>query len=103
MKGGKAKREMYHEAFKRIAIVSHFWSASWSSIYAYYMSFRSSGSQQSNALNGVRFGVEMKKLEPLEDDHTKLKANFAGCEMVSFKLQNFAAILHACENLLSAS
>ena len=24
----------------------------------------------------------MKKLEPLEADHTKLKANFAGCEMV---------------------
>ena len=65
----------------------------------------------------------MKELEPLEDNHTKLKANFAGCEislrlrnhkrmavksafgceMVSFTLQNFVAILHAYENLLSAS
>ena len=65
----------------------------------------------------------MKKLEPLEADHTKLKANFAGCEislwlrnhkvmaaksafsceMVSFSLRNFTAILHACEILLSAS
>ena len=25
----------------------------------------------------------MKKLEPLEADHTKLKANFAGCEIIS--------------------
>ena len=61
----------------------------------------------------------MKKLQPLEADHTKLKANFAGCEislwlrnqplaaksafgceMVSFMLRNFTAILHAYENLL---
>ena len=39
---------------------------------------------------------EMKKLEPMEADHSKLKANFAG-------LRNFAAILCACEILLSAS
>ena len=56
----------------------------------------------------------MKELQPLEVDHTKLKANFAGlgnhkrrvakssfgCEMVSFMLQNFASILHGCEILL---
>nr|CAN79120.1 hypothetical protein VITISV_011710 [Vitis vinifera] len=83
------------------------------------MSFRSLGSQKSNTSNGVRFEVEMKELEPLEADHTKLKANFAGCEislwlrnqplaaksafgceMVSFMLRNFTAILHAYENLL---
>ena len=40
--------------------------------------FRSSGSQQSNASNSSQIGVEMKKLEPLEADHIKLKANFAG-------------------------
>ncbi|RVW20686.1 hypothetical protein CK203_112153 [Vitis vinifera] len=39
------------------------------------------GSQQSNTSNGVQFGVELKKLEPLEADHTKLKANFTGCEI----------------------
>ena len=55
--------------------------------YAYYMSFQSSGSKKSNALNGARFGAEMKKLEPLEADHTKLKANFAGCE-ISLWLRN---------------
>ncbi|RVW58776.1 hypothetical protein CK203_108955 [Vitis vinifera] len=37
-----------------------------------------SGSQKSNALNGLQIRVEMKKLEPLEADHSKLKANFAG-------------------------
>nr|CAN62575.1 hypothetical protein VITISV_008481 [Vitis vinifera] len=55
-----------------------------------------SGSQQSNASNGSQIGVEMKKLEPMEADHSKLKANFAGlrnqplaaksafgCEMIS--------------------
>ena len=60
------------------------------------MSFRRSGSQKSNASNGSQIRVEMKKLEPMEADHSKLKANFAGlrnqplaaksdfgCEMVS--------------------
>ena len=42
------------------------------------MSFRRSGSQQSNASNGLQIRVEMKKLEPMEADHSKLKANFAG-------------------------
>ena len=81
MKGGKAKREIHHEASKRIVTVNHFWSTSWSPNYAYYMSFRSLGSQQSNTSNGVRFRAEMKKLQPLEANHTKLKANFAGCEI----------------------
>ncbi|RVW27300.1 hypothetical protein CK203_107308 [Vitis vinifera] len=31
-----------------------------------------------NASNGSQIGVEMKKLEPMEADHSKLKANFAG-------------------------
>ena len=44
----------------------------------------------------------MKKLEPLEADHIKLEANFAGCE-INLWLRNFAAILRACEMLLSAS
>ena len=64
------------------------------------------------------FKAEMKKLEPLEADHTKLKANFAsceislwlrnhkviatrsafGCEMEAFSLQNFAAHLTCLRN-----
>ena len=30
----------------------------------------------------------MKELEPLEADHTKLKANFAGCEITRGWLRN---------------
>ena len=66
------------------------------------MLFRSSGSQQSNALNGARFGVEMKELQPLQVDHSKLKENFArlrsqplATKMLSFCYENFAAILHS--------
>ena len=55
---------------------SHFWSTSWSPIYACYMSFRSSGSQKSNSSNGAQFGVEMKELQPLQADHSKLKEEF---------------------------
>ena len=40
------------------------------------MSFRSSGSQQSNASNSAQFGVEMKELQPLQADHSKLKEEF---------------------------
>ena len=88
MQGGKAKREIHHEAFKRTVTVSHFWSTSWSSIYAYYMLFRILGSYKSNASNSAQFGVEMKELQPLEVDHTKLKANFAGYEITRGWLRN---------------
>ena len=72
----------------RIQEESNFWSTSWSSFHAYYMSFRSSGSQQSNTSNGTQIGVEMKKLEPFEANHTKLKANFADYEMIRWWLWN---------------
>ena len=35
----------------------------------------------------------MKELEPLEANHTKLKANFAGCEISLWLRNDFAAIL----------
>ncbi|WJZ96783.1 hypothetical protein VitviT2T_015433 [Vitis vinifera] len=57
-------------------------------------------SQQSNASKGARFGVEMKELQPLEADHSKLKEDFCttaksalGCENVVLLLRNFAALL----------
>ena len=37
--------------------------------------FQSSGSQESNASNGVRFGVETKELQPLQSDHSKVLRN----------------------------
>ena len=76
MQGGEAKRNLTWSILDD-SHVSHFWSTSWSSIYVWYMLFWSSGSQQSNASNGKGFGVEMKELQPLEADHSKLKKNFA--------------------------
>ena len=55
-------------------------------------------------LQTVCFGAEMKKLQPLEANHTKLKANFAaaksafGCEMETFSLRNFTAHLACLQN-----
>ena len=54
---------------------SHFWSTFWSPNDACYIPFQSSGSQQSNASNGARFGVETKKLQPLQVNHSKVLRN----------------------------
>ena len=54
---------------------SHFWSTFWSPNDASYIPFQSSGSQQSNASNGVQFGVETKKLQPLQASHSKVLRN----------------------------
>ena len=54
---------------------SHFWSTFWSPNDACYIPFQSSGSQQSNASNGAWFGVEMKKLQPLQVNHSKVLRN----------------------------
>ena len=43
---------------------------------ACYIPFQSSGSQQSNASNGVQFRVETKKLQPLQANHSELKEAF---------------------------
>ena len=53
------------------------WSTYWSSIFTCYISFRRSGSQDSNTLNSVQFGAETKKLWPIEGNYAKLKRNFA--------------------------
>ena len=75
MQGGEAKRNLPWSILDD-SHVSHFWSTFWSPVYAYYMSFRSSGSQKSNASNGMQFGVEIKELQPLQADHSKLKEEF---------------------------
>nr|CAN80062.1 hypothetical protein VITISV_039547 [Vitis vinifera] len=68
-------------------------NTSWSSIYACYMSFRSSGSQQSNASNGVRFEVETKELQPLQADHSKLKEDFCTAAKSAFCYENLVLLL----------
>ena len=56
---------------------THFWSTSWSSNYAYDISFQSLGSQESSASNDMWFGGEMKKLWLFEDKRAKMSENFA--------------------------
>ncbi|RVW27783.1 Retrovirus-related Pol polyprotein from transposon RE1 [Vitis vinifera] len=53
------------------------------------------GSQESNASNGARFGVETKELQPLQKDHSKLKEDFCMAAKSAFCCKNFAAILHS--------
>ena len=55
------------------SLLLHFWSTSRSLFSTCYIPFQISGSQESNASNGTQFGVEMKELQPLQADHSKLK------------------------------
>ena len=84
----KQRGESNMKKSKRTASVGHISITFWSPFYSYYMSFRSLRSQESNASNGVQIGAEMKKLWPLEDNCTKLKDNFASCEITKCKLRN---------------
>ena len=74
MEGGKIEESNMKS--KRTVTVGHISSISWSPFYAYYMSFRTLGSQKSNALNSAWIRVETKKLWPLEDNRTNLCKNF---------------------------
>ena len=56
------------------SLLAHFWSSSRSPFSTFYIPFESSGSQKSNASNGVQFGVEMKELQPFQVDQSKLKS-----------------------------
>ncbi|RVW21453.1 hypothetical protein CK203_110480 [Vitis vinifera] len=53
------------------------------------------GSQESNSSNSMQFGVEMKELQPLQADHSKLKEDFCTAAKSAFCCENFAAILHS--------
>ena len=55
------------------SLLAHFWSTSRSSFSTCYIPFQSLGSQQSNDSNGAQFGVETKKLQPLQVNYSKLK------------------------------
>ena len=89
MQGGKREKSNMKK-FKRTTNFGHISSILWSPFYAYYMFFRSLGSQESNASNSTRIGVEMKKLWPLEDNRIKLCENFAAAKS-TFCCENFAA------------
>ncbi|RVW20256.1 hypothetical protein CK203_114171 [Vitis vinifera] len=55
-----------------------------------------SRSQQSNASNGVQFGVETKKLQPLQANHSELKEAFCKVLQITLLLRSdFAAFLYS--------
>ena len=60
-----------------------------------------SGSQQSNASNSARFGVEIKELQPLEADHSKLKENFARLRNVILFATKFCSPLERIATVFS--
>ena len=62
------------------------------------MSFESLGSQQSNASSRVQFGPEMRKLQPLEDNCSKLKEGFrkSAAESALLLRNGFATLFAQC-------
>ena len=94
---GERKNRVKKTKDSSCSLISQFWSTSRSPFSTYYIPFQISGIQESNASNGVQFRVEMKELQPLQDDHSKLKEEFCTaakspfcCEMIS---QPFCTVL----------
>ncbi|KAL6311812.1 hypothetical protein AAG906_033327 [Vitis piasezkii] len=75
MKEKEEKREFWPLVL--LPLSGHIWSTFSSPFYTYYIPFRSLGSQESNASNGVQIGVETKKLWSLQENWTELSGNFA--------------------------
>ena len=87
MKGKEEKREFWPLVL--FPLWDIFWSTFSSPFYTYYIPFRSSGSQKSNALNGVQIGVETKKLWPLQENCAEMNEKFAPCES---RCENFRTV-----------
>ena len=92
---GERKNRVKKIEDSNCSLLSQFWSTSRSPFSTFYIPFQSSGSQESNYSNGVRFGVEMKELQPLEANHSKLKEEFYTAAKSPFCYEYFAAILHS--------
>ena len=99
MKEKEEKREFWPLVL--LPLWDIFWRTLSSPFHTYYIPFRSSGSQESNASNGVQIGVEMKKLWSLQENWTELSGNFAHhysrCEFLSPLCENFAHLKSTCE------
>ena len=74
MKEKEEKREFWPLVL--FPLLGHIWSTFSSPFYTYYIPFRSSGSQESNASNSVQIGAEMKKLWSLQENCAELKGKF---------------------------
>ena len=81
------------------SLLSHFWSTFRSPFSTCYIPFQSSGSQESNASNCVRFGAEMRKIWPSESNCSRLVRKFRTRNSHNtFKIR----ITHACCEFSSA-
>ena len=77
---GERKNRVKKTEDNSCSLLSHFWSTFRSPFSTCYIPFQSSGSQESNASNHVRFGAEMRKIWPSQDNCIQLKDKFASCE-----------------------
>ena len=71
----RSKEKMKKTEDSNCSLPSHFWSTSRSPFSTCYIPFQISRSQESNALNRVRFRAEMRKIWPSEDNCSKLVRN----------------------------
>ena len=84
LRQAKQRREAKKRSKERVkktedsscSLPSHFWGTSRSPFSTCYIPFQSSGSQESNTSNRVRFGAEMRKIWPSEDNCSRLVRNF---------------------------
>ena len=74
-KQGERKNRVKKTEDSSCSLLLHFWSTFRSPFSTFYIPFQSSGSQESNSSNGARFGVETKKLQPLQVNHSKVLRN----------------------------
>nr|CAN77539.1 hypothetical protein VITISV_008121 [Vitis vinifera] len=89
-KGSKEKSNMKHSRWQSFQpLLEHFLEFNlW-----IYISFRSSGSQQSNASNGVQFGVEMKELHQSNSEDFSLKDERLGSSSLGVKKSGILFLL----------
>ena len=72
---GERKNRVKKTEDSSCSLLSHFWSTFRSPFSTFYIPFQILGSQESNASNGAQFGVETKKLQPLQASHSKVLRN----------------------------
>ena len=71
----RSKEKMKKTEDDSFSLPLHFLSTSRSPFSTCYIPFQSSGSQESNAWNRVRFGAEMRKIWPSENNCSRLVRN----------------------------
>ncbi|RVW70088.1 Retrovirus-related Pol polyprotein from transposon 17.6 [Vitis vinifera] len=88
------------------SLPSNFWITSRSPFSTCCIPFQSSGSQESNASNRVRFGAEMRNIWPLEDNCSRLVRNshntFRLCEAYAKLAQHLQNSHNPCVRIMKA-